>query len=135
MNRRLALGASWILLGTGAALAPLGGLAVHAWVGPGATLSAALGAGLATVLALSTIWLWAWAAEKPPRFFMAALAGGFLGRMVVFGAAIVLLLVATELPPAAFMGGLFVYYVIFQVLEIRALRRFGGATGSQASVR
>ena len=133
MNRRLATRTSWLLLGTGAAVALPGALLVHAWAGPRATLSAALGAGLATGLALSTIWLSIWAVDKPPRSFLAALAGGFLGRLLVFGAAIVLLVTRTELPPAAFLGGLFVYYAILQVLEIRALRRLGGSADPRAS--
>lgn len=119
---RLALG----LVGTAAATAPLGGLAVRALAGPEAAASAGLGAGLATLSALGSVWLMAWAMWRPQPVFLGALVGGFLGRMVLFSGAVALLVLATELPPAAFVGGLFCYYVVFQVLEIRALHRWAG---------
>jgi hypothetical protein len=135
MKRHFALRASLTLLGTGIATAPLGGVAIHAWAGSRAALSAALGACLATLMALLTMWLWIWAVDKPQKIFLTALAGGFLGRMTIFGAAIILLAVKTELPPAAFVGGLFAYYVIYQVLEIRAVQRLGGAIQRQSLAR
>ena len=135
MKRRFALRVGGLLLGTGAAVAPLGGLALHAWVGARAALSAGLGAALATVVALATIGLWTWAIDKPAKTFLAAVAGGFLGRMALFVGAIIFLVTGTELPPAPFVGGLFAYYLLYQILEIRALPRLAGIVGSRVASR
>ncbi len=117
------------LVGTGAATAPLAGLAVRALAGPEAAASAALGAVLATLSALGGVWLLAWAMPRSHPVFLGAMVGGILARMVLFGGAVALLVLATELPPAAFVGGLFLYYLLFQVLEIRAVHRWAGRPG------
>ncbi len=130
MRREQVLDASWALLGTGAGTALVAGLALSRWAGSRVMVSAALGAALATLLALSGIWLLAWTFDKSQKVFLAALVGGFLGRMVIFGLAVVLMVSATELPPAAFVGGLLMFYAVYQVVEIRAAHRLAGATGS-----
>ena len=119
-----------ILLATAVLTAPVAGYLLHAWAGGPATTGAGLGAALATVSALGGIWLLAWSFDKPQNVFLAALVGGVLGRMVLFSIALALVVMATEFPPAAFIGGLFAYYVIFQILEIRALHRSAGAATS-----
>jgi hypothetical protein len=120
-----ALGA---FLGTAAAFAPLAWLAAHALSGPRGVLSAALGAGLAIVLALAGTALQIWAFQKPQKVFLAALVGSLLGRMAIFLSALAAVVAATELPPAPFVAALFFYYVICQVLEIRVVRRIGVAS-------
>ena len=50
-----------------------------------------------------------------------------MGRLVLFGGGVALLATATDFPVAAFMAGLFAYYVLFQILEIRTLRRLATA--------
>ena len=118
------------LLGTAAATAPLSALAAHAWGGPKAAAGAGLGAALATLSAVGGAYLTAWAMPRPQNVFFGALVGGILARMVLFCGAVALLVTATDLPPAAFIAGLFVYYGICQVLEIRALHRWRGAAGT-----
>jgi len=118
------------LLGTAAATAPLSALAAHAWGGPKAAASAGLGAALATLSALGGVYLTAWAMPRPQNVFFGALVGGILARMVLFCGAVAVLVTATDLPPGAFIAGLFVYYVIYQVLEIRALHRYRCAAGT-----
>lgn len=118
-----------IVLAIAAATVPPAGYLLHSWAGPRVTAGAALGAGLATVSTLAGVWLMAWAFDKPQRVFLATLAGSFLGRMALFGGALAVVILATDLPPAAFMGGLFVYYVMYQVLEIRAAHRSAGGAG------
>jgi len=114
------------LLGTAAATAPLAWLAAHAWGGPKAAAGAAMGAALATLSAVGGVYLTAWAMPRSRNVFFGALVGGILARMVVFCGAVAVLVTATDFPPAAFIAGLFVYYVIYQVLEIRALHRWRG---------
>jgi hypothetical protein len=128
VNRKEAWRALVVLLGTTAAFAPLAWLAAHALSGPRGVLSAALGAGLAVLLALAGTVLQIWAFRKPQKVFLAALVGSLVGRMAIFLVALAAVVAATELPPAPFVGALFFYYVICQVLEIRTVRRIGVAS-------
>ncbi len=123
MTKGEPLRASLILLATAAVTVPLLGAGLRAWAGPHVAASAVLGAGLATLSALGGIWLWSWAFDKSRAIFLGALAGGFLGRMLLFGAAVAILVLKSDFSPAAFVGGLFTYYVICQVVEIRAVSR------------
>lgn len=87
---------------------------------------ALLGAGLAAVGAIVAMLLTAWTFDKPPRVFFSALVAGILGRLALFGGA---LLVTAALRPAgldltATAVTLLGLYVAFQVLEVRlALKR------------
>ncbi|MCI0569010.1 MAG: hypothetical protein L0Z52_12620 [Acidobacteria bacterium] len=126
MKKGSALRASATLLATAAATVPLGALALDAWVGRDFAVSALLGACLAAGLAVSSLALAAWSHDKPQAVFLSALAGGFLGRMMAFAAGMALLVTTTRLPVTAFVAGLFSYYVLFQVLEVRALQKLFG---------
>jgi hypothetical protein len=121
-----ALKSSATLLATAGTTLPLGGLAMDAWVGRDFAVSALLGACLAAVLAVSSLILAAWSHDKPQAVFLSALAGGFLGRLVVFAAGMAWVVTATRLPVTAFVAGLFSYYALFQVLEVRALQKLFG---------
>jgi hypothetical protein len=121
-----------IFLGALAVTAPPAFFALKSWAGEPAARSAVLGGVLAAVLALAAVWLALWAFDKPSRTFLLALLGGFLGRMVVFGGSLAALILRTDLPPAAFLGGLFGYYVLFQILEIRAVQALARATKVRA---
>jgi hypothetical protein len=127
MLRRGAWRTALSLFGTVAATAPLAGVAIHALAGGEAAASAALGAALATLSSLGGVWLMAWAMPRSQNFFLGAVVGGILARMVLFCGAVALLVVCTELPPAAFVAGLFVYYGLLQILEIRAVLRWPAA--------
>ncbi len=121
------LRATGLLMMTTLGMAPVVGGALYAWGGVGVTLSAGLGAALATSSAVVGLWLMSWALAKPQAVFLGALVGGILGRLFVFSLALALLVSVTELSPAAFLGGLFVYYAVCQALEIRTLHRAGRA--------
>src|SRR5262245_66054179 len=77
------------ILITGAATAPPATLAGHLWGGPPAAMSVALGAALAALSALGGRWLQARVMSMPPQYFLAAVTGGFLGRLILFRAALV----------------------------------------------
>ena len=132
MKRGGVLGASATILAVTAATLPLGALALDAWAGRDVMLSALLGAGLATALAMVSLALAVWSHDKPHPVFLSALVGGFLGKGVILGSGITLLVTLTRLPVVAFMAGLFSYYVLLQVLEIRALRRLFGTRSARA---
>jgi hypothetical protein len=114
------------MIGTSAATLPLSLLAAHAWAGRGSALSVLSGAGLATVLGISSLALAAWSHDKPQAVFLSALLGGFVGRLALFGGAVALMATMGGLPLAPFLAGLFAYYVLCQVLEVRTLRRLFG---------
>ena len=114
------------LVATAAATFPLSALALDAWAGRSIAVAVVLGACLSGLLATASLLLAAWSHDKPEAVFLSALVGGFLGRMVVFGAGIALVVLATDLPVPAFVAGLFTYYVLFQVLEVRALHKLFG---------
>ena len=126
MKKGSALKASATLLITAGATLPLGALAVDAWLGRDYAVSALVGACLASVLSVSSLILAAWSHDKPQAVFLSALAGGFLGRLVVFAAGMAWIVMATRLPVTAFVAGLFSYYSLFQVLEVRTLQKLFG---------
>jgi hypothetical protein len=125
-----ALRAGAVLLATAATLLPISALVLDAWAGRDVALAVLLGACLAALLAAVSLLLSAWSYDKREAVFLAALAGGFLGRMVLFGAGIAGVVLATHLPVAPFVAGLFGYYVLFQILEIRALQKIFGKRSS-----
>ena len=116
---RTALG----MAGVGGATLPLLILAAYAYGGRPAALSAGLGAALAASSALGGLALMGWAVPRSTHHFLGAVVGGFLGRLILFSAAVALLAGGTDLPAAPFVVGLFYYYALFQALEIRALHR------------
>ncbi|PYQ13157.1 MAG: hypothetical protein DMH00_04780 [Acidobacteria bacterium] len=127
MKRARVFSTSLTLLGTAAATLPLCVLAAHAVAGRETALSVLLGAGLAAFLAVASLTLATWSHDKSHPVFLSVLVGGFLGRLAIFGSGIALLISLTHLPVAAFVAGLFAYYVLLQVLEIRALQKMFGS--------
>jgi hypothetical protein len=100
--------------------------AAAAWIGRGMVPAASLrgtvlGIALAASGAIAGMMLTAWSTGKEQKVFFAALAGGILGRLAVFGAA--LAYVGLRAPGAidatATAVALLASYVVFQVLEVR----------------
>ena len=79
-----------------------------------------LGAGLAAAGAIGGMAIVAWSFDRRPQSFMAALVGGILGRLLLFGAALVFVeLRATTYDLGASVASLLGFYVAFQVIEVR----------------
>jgi hypothetical protein len=79
-----------------------------------------LGAGLAAAGAIGGMAIVAWSFDRRPQAFMAALVGGILGRLLLFGAALVFVeLRATTYDLGAVVASLLGFYVAFQVIEVR----------------
>jgi hypothetical protein len=125
-RRPSTLRASATLLGTAAASLPLGALALDAYAGRAIASAFLAGACLAALLAVASLLLAAWSHDKRESVFLSALLGGVLARLAIFGVAVAVVALATELPVAPFVGGLLSYYVVFQILEFRALQRLFG---------
>ena len=119
--------------GTMVLLAGLAAAAGWLWGGrlqPGQQRGALLGLGLATFGAVTGLLLTAWSFDKGTRAFFSALVIGILGRLFLYGAALVYVAVGTSLDPTATALSLLGSYVVFQVIEVRfALRGLGRPNG------
>jgi len=124
-------GSGRIILIASLATTPPAVLVAQALSGPSVAMSVSFGAGLAALSALGGGWLQARVMPMPPRYFLAAVAGSFLGRMLLFGVAVVVLVRGTDLPVAPFVAALFSYYFLYQILEIWIAHRRSGALPSR----
>ncbi len=92
-------------------------------VSPAAAQGALFGAGLAAVGAIAAVALNRWGFDKDPRRFFAALTLGILGRLLLYGAALVYVALRTRIDVTATAVSLLGFYVLFQVVEIRLALR------------
>jgi hypothetical protein len=120
-----------VLLLTGAGVIAAGWL--RGSLPPAAIQGALLGLALSAAGAISWIVAAAATIDRGPRAFMAALALGILGRLVVYGATLVYVLMRTTLDPIWTAGSLMGSYAVFLVLEVRFALRLRGlqAVGSK----
>ena len=105
---------------------------------PGELTALLLGLFLAAAGALSWMGAAAWSIGRGHRAFMSALVLGILGRLVVYGAALIYVALRTTLDPVLLAGSLLGFYAVFMVLEVRfavkALRRPAGTPGETRHV-
>ncbi len=109
--------AGWIAL-----LAAIGVLMIGAFrgrLGEPIARGATLGIILAAAGALGGLFLTAWAFGRGDRQFLAAIVGGMLGRLAVYGGALIYVALGTTLDLLATAVGLLGFYLVCQVLEIR----------------
>ena len=89
-------------------------------LGEAALRGALLGDALASAGAIAGMALFAWSLPRPAGPFAGAVLLGFLGRLVVFGAALIVVgLRAKGIDLAATAVSLLGFYAVFQVLEVR----------------
>ncbi len=97
----------------------LGGYPLYAYFGADMVWAAITGCGISTVNVvvggLSAIWSF----DKPQSVFLKALLGGMALRMTVICAILFLLIKYTMLPVYGLVFSLFLFYLLFQILEIR----------------
>ncbi len=86
---------------------------------PPAVGGAALGITLAAAGAVTGMALTAWSFGKGQRVFFAALVIGILGRLFLYGAALVYVALKTAVDPTATAVALLGSYVAFQIVEVR----------------
>jgi hypothetical protein len=137
VGRFLVIGAAVIGVPLACGVLPLYRLAggrVAGGVAAGALL-AALGA-LVWLACLKLSW------GRGNRGFLGFLFGGILVRLVLMGAATVAALVTGAVHMPSFVASMFVYYVVFQILEIRLVRGVaasgamsGKVTGATGAIR
>ncbi len=91
------------------------------------------GVAVATVNGLAAWLLIRWAFERDNQLFVLAVLGGMGVRLALVGAVSVGVFKFTQLPAGAYLGGLIVAVLVFQVLEIAwLLRRRAGAKRASA---
>jgi hypothetical protein len=78
-----------------------------------------LGLGLATAGAVSWILAASWTIGRGQQAFMGAQVLGILGRLVVYGAALIYVALRTTIDPVYLAGSLLGFHVVYMVLEIR----------------
>jgi hypothetical protein len=98
------------------------------WEGVIAGVAVAAANGLAAWILIN------WAFEKDNQVFVLAVLGGTGVRLALVGAVSVGVFKFTQLSAGAYLGGLVVSFLVFQVLEIALLlrRRAGKKTGGRA---
>ncbi len=96
---------------------------IVAWgdrLGETALRGALLGAGLATAGAIGGMALFAWSLGRRTGHFVGALLVGFLGRLALFGAALICVgLRARAFDLVATALSLLGFYALYQILEMR----------------
>jgi len=95
-----------------------------------------LGIALATAGAVSWIMIASWTIGRGQQAFMAAQVLGILGRLVVYGAALIYVALRTTIDPVSLAGSLLGFHVVFLVLEVRfavkGLQRAGPGTPGES---
>lgn len=84
---------------------------------------AVLGSALAAVGGAGGIALVRWGLDKDPKRFFAALGASILGRLLLYGAALVGVALRTTIDLTWTAASLLVVYVLFQIVEVRLLAR------------
>jgi hypothetical protein len=114
----------YVLILTGAGVIAAGWL--RGSLPPASIQGALLGLALSGAGAISWIVAAAATIDRGARAFMAALALGILARLVVYGAALVYVILCTTLDPIWTAGSLMGSYAVFLVLEVRFTLRLRG---------
>ena len=98
-----------------------GGIPLYAYADAAAVRAAAVGCGICTLNVLVSCLSISWAFEKPYPVFLKVLFGGMAVRLVAIGAIFYLLVGFTAIHVAGLTLSMVLFYVLFQILEIRFL--------------
>jgi len=79
---------------------------------------------LSAVLGMGNYLALRWARTRSLRQFMWVLVGGFLGRLVVFGLALIAVWKFSDLDGKTFTWTLLISYLLFQLIETVFLQRY-----------
>ena len=99
----------------------LGGYPLYAYADAAVVWAGALGCGICVLNALAGCASAVWAFEKPHKVFVRTLFGGMAVRLLAMGLAFFLLIKFTGVHVLGLAISLFLFYVLFQILEIRFL--------------
>jgi hypothetical protein len=96
---------------------------LYAYGSPRLTWSLAVGCGMCVLNVIAGCVAISWAIRRPHRVFFSTIFGSMGVRMALIGIAMVLLIKFTDIHVLGFIGALFGFYVIFQVMEVLFLVR------------
>jgi hypothetical protein len=82
-----------------------------------------LGAALAAAGGIGGIVLIRWGLGKDQKKFFAALGAAILGRLLLYGAALVVVALRTTIDLTSTAASLLAVYVLFQIVEVRVAVR------------
>lgn len=103
------------------AMAVLGSYPLYNYGGFDLLLAGGVGAAICAVNALAGCAVALWALEKSQAIFLQALLGGMGIRLMAIGAIFFVLVRFTEIRVLGLTLSMFLFYVVFQFLEIRFL--------------
>lgn len=109
------------VLGVLVAALVLGGYPLYAFTEPETIWGVVVGCGICTLNVVAGCLSMVWAFEKPHTVFLKTLFGGMAVRLMGMGLVLFLLIRLTTLHVLGLILSLFVFYTVFQVLEIRFL--------------
>ena len=101
----------------------IGSYPLYAYGDPGLNFSVAVGCAICTANVLAGALSILLGFDKPNQDFLKILFGGMLARMMVIGIVVFVLVKFTSIQVFGLILSLFVFYVLFQILEIRFLMR------------
>lgn len=114
----------FLVIGAAILLVPLGGAAVPLYRAAGPRVAGGVIFGSLAAAAGAGIWLVCWGLSRwrGQKAFLGFLFGGILVRLTLLGAATVAVLATGALHLPSFIASLFIYYIVFQIMEIRLVR-------------
>ncbi len=96
---------------------------LYVYGSPRLTWSVAVGCGICVLNVIAGCVAISWAIRRSHRVFFQTVFGSMGIRMVLIGIALFLLIRYTDVHVAGFVGALFVFYVLFQTMEVFFLVR------------
>ena len=97
----------------------LGGYPIYLWKGTDVLIAAGIGCAICTLNALAGAWLALWGMRRDNRTFMTVVFGGMGIRLIIVLIFFFVALKLVKLHVFSLTLSLFLFYVVFQILEIR----------------
>ncbi|MCE2434148.1 MAG: ATP synthase subunit I [Candidatus Latescibacteria bacterium] len=97
----------------------LGGYPLYLWKGTNVLIAAGVGCAICTLNALAGAWLAMWGMGRDNRTFMTVVFGGMGIRLIIVLIFFFVALKLVKLHVFSLTLSLFLFYVVFQILEIR----------------
>lgn len=96
---------------------------LQAYGSPRLIWSVAIGCAVCLLNVLAGCWAIAWALRRPRKVFFSTVFGSMGIRMALVGVLVVVLVRSTSIHVTGFVAGLFVFFFVFQALEVVFLTR------------
>ncbi len=97
----------------------LGGYPLYLWKGTNVLIAAGVGCAICTLNVIAGAWLAMWGLRRDNRTFMTVVFGGMGIRLIIVLIFFFVALKLVKLHVFSLTLSLFLFYVVFQILEIR----------------